>query len=407
MTTAVTYADVVEAAELIRPVAIQTPLEYSRVLSDLVGAPVYLKCENLQRTGSFKVRGAYVRMSRLTPAEKATGVVAASAGNHAQGVALAASELGIRATIFMPADASLPKVAATREYGAEVRLIGANVADALEAARCEAERTGAVFIHPYDHRDIIAGQGTIAMEIREQMPDVATVVAPIGGGGLAAGLTAGFAEPGRTAVCVVGVQASNADAYTASFVAGHPVTVTPRSTMADGIAVSTPGTLPFEMLRDADTEVRNVSEDELSRALLEVIERQKLVVEPAGAAGVAAVMAHPGSFEGGPVCIVLSGGNVDPIILLRIIRHGLASAGRYLQLRVRLQDKPGALAALVVELAREGGNVMHIDHVRTGTDLAIDEVEVVFQVETKGVEHCAQLLGHLKSQGYVVVDGNV
>lgn len=397
----ITPDDVRSAASLLDGIITRTPVEYSRALSDLTGTAVYLKCENLQRTGSFKVRGAYVRMARLSESEKARGVVAASAGNHAQGVALAARTLGIRAVIFMPTDAALPKIAATREYGADVRLVGVNVADALRAAEREAEATGAILIHPYDHPDIVAGQGTIGQEILAELPNVRTIVVPVGGGGLAAGLIAAVQD---LPVAVVGVQASHAAAYPASLAAGHPITVDPRSTMADGIAVSTPGTLPLRMFLESGTEVVTVGEEDISRALLHVIERSKLVVEPSAAAGVAAVFANPARFTGGPVCIVLSGGNVDPLVLLRVIRHGLASAGRYLSLHVRLIDRPGALAGLVTELASEGGNVMHVDHVRTGNDLSIDEVEVTFQVETKGPEHCAALLAHLRALGYDVAD---
>ncbi len=397
----ITRDDVRLASVLLDGIVTQTPLEYSRALSEIAGTEVYLKCENLQRTGSFKVRGAYVRMARLTEEEKSCGVVAASAGNHAQGVALAARQLGIRAVIFMPRDAALPKVAATREYGAEVRLVGVTVADALHAAQHEADVTGAILIHPYDHADIVAGQGTIGQEILQELPAVRTIVVPVGGGGLAAGVVAAVQD---AEVTVVGVQASHAAAFPVSLAQGHPVSVDPRSTMADGIAVSTPGELPLRMLLESGTEVVTVGEEDLSRALLQVIERSKLVVEPSAAAGVAAVMADPARFAQGPVCIVLSGGNVDPLVLLRVIRHGLASAGRYLSLHVRLIDRPGALAGLVSELAHEGGNVMHVDHVRTGNDLAIDEVEVTFQVETKGPTHCEALVAHLRSLGYDVTE---
>ena len=390
--------DIREAATMLEGVVTVTPVERSSALASVVGAPVFLKCENLQRSGSFKLRGAYVRMARLTEEEKARGVVAASAGNHAQGVALGARLLGIRAVVYMPTDAALPKIAATREYGAEVRLVGTSVDDALAAAHEESVRSGAVLIHPYDHEDVVAGQGTIALEILEQVPDVRTVVVPVGGGGLAAGIVAAFAEIAPH-VTVVGVQSARAGGYLGSLAAGVPTRATTASTMADGIAVSTPGHVPFEIIRDGGAQIRTVSEEDISRALLFIAERAKLVVEPAGVAGVAALMAYPGEYEG-PVVAVLSGGNIDPLVLLRVVRHGLASAGRYLQLRVRLIDRPGALAGLLQDLASAGGNVMHVDHVRTGVDLAIDEVEVTMQVETKGPEHCAALLDHLRAEGY-------
>ncbi|RMI09650.1 threonine ammonia-lyase [Cellulomonas triticagri] len=387
------------AARLLEGVATLTPVESSRALSQVAGVPVLLKCENLQRAGSFKIRGAYVRMARLSAVEKSAGVVAASAGNHAQGVALAAQLLGIDAVVYMPVDAALPKIAATKEYGAEVRLHGRSVDEALVAARAEAERTGRVLIHPFDHEDIVAGQATIALEVLEQVPDVRTIVVPLGGGGLAAGVQALVAEVAPH-VRVIGVQAARAAAYPASLAAGEPVPAAELHTMADGIAVGTPGRVPFEVLRRHACEVRTVSEEDLSRALLLVAERAKLLVEPSGAAGVAAVMAAPPGDLEGPVVVLLSGGNIDPLVLLRVVRHGLAVSGRYLQLRVRVHDTPGALAGLLRELASVGANVMHVSHVRTGVDLEIDEVEIEVQVETKGPDHCARVLQHLRDDGF-------
>jgi threonine dehydratase len=394
--------DVRAAAALLDGVVRRTPMLRSRVLSDLVGAPVHLKAENLQRTGSFKVRGAYVRLARLAPDAQARGVIAASAGNHAQGVALAARLLGLRAIVYMPVDAALPKIAATRDYGAEVRLAGTSVDEALTHAKAESERTGATLVHPFDHADIVAGQGTIGLEILEQVPDVRTVLVPTGGGGIAAGIAAALAGPAPH-VRVVAVQTARVPSYAEALRAGHPVPVPVRSTMADGIAVGRTGDVPFAVLREHDVEVRQVSEDELSRALLLVAERQKLVVEPSGAAGVAALQADPAGFEG-PVVVLLSGGNVDPLVLLRVVRHGLAAAGRYLQLRVLLDDRPGALAHMLEVLAQLGGNIMHVDHGRTDVGLAVDDVWVRMQVETKGPEHCVDLVSGLREAGYRVVE---
>ncbi|MGW6003907.1 threonine ammonia-lyase [Oerskovia enterophila] len=382
-------------------VAYRTPVQTSRAISQVVGVPVLLKCENLQRAGSFKIRGAYIRMARLTPEEKARGVVAASAGNHAQGVAFAAGLLGIQAVVYMPVDAALPKVAATREYGAEVRLVGVDVDETLAAAKAEAERTGAVFIHPFDHPDVVAGQGTLALEILEQVPDVRTVVMPLGGGGLVAGVAAAMAEAAPH-VKVVGVQAARAAAYPGSLAAGVPTTSLARSTMADGIAVGTPGPVPFSIVSELGSEVRTVTEDELSRALLMITERAKLVVEPAGAAGVAALLADPTGWEG-PVVVILSGGNIDPLVLLRVLRHGLAAAGRYMQMQVLLDDRPGALAQMLDVIAGVGGSIMHIDHDRTDVHLAIGEAWVRMQVETKGQEHCEALVAQLRGAGYRVL----
>ncbi|MHB1064894.1 MAG: threonine ammonia-lyase [Georgenia sp.] len=389
-----------EAARIIEHVATRTPVEHSTTLSELAGTPVWLKAENLQRTGSFKVRGAYVRMSRLTESERARGVVAASAGNHAQGVALAARELGVSAKIFMPVDAALPKVAATRQYGAEVVLVGDDLTGALAACTEEVARSGRVLIHPYDHVDIVLGQGTIGLEILEQVPDVRTVVVPTGGGGLLAGVAAAVhaVDP---SIAVVGVQAAAAAAYPESLRQGRPVLRTDLHTMADGIAVALPGQVPFGVVAEQVVDVLTVTEESLSRAVVHLVERAKLVVEPSGAAGVAALLADPGAFEG-PVVMVLSGGNVDPLVLLRIIRHGLAAAGRYLQLRVLVKDAPGSLADLLRLLARSGANVVSIEHSRTTGGLAVDEVEISVELEAKGPEHCTAVLQTLRREGYPI-----
>ncbi|MEV5599243.1 threonine ammonia-lyase [Streptomyces sp. NPDC052496] len=398
---ALTVEDVREAQKILSGVSRSTALEGSRHLSALVGAPVHLKCENLQRTGSFKIRGAYVRIAGLSPQERAAGVVAASAGNHAQGVALAASLLGVRSTVFMPVGAPLPKVAATREYGAEVRLDGQVVDETLAAAQEYADETGAVFIHPFDHRDIIAGQGTVGLEILEQCPEVRTIVVGVGGGGLAAGIALAV-KALRPDVRIVGVQAAGAAAYPPSLAAGRPVSIEAPTTMADGIKVGRPGDVPFKIVGDLVDEVRTVSEDELSSALLLCLERAKLVVEPAGASPVAALLSRPGSFEG-PVVAVLSGGNVDPLLMQRILRHGMAAAGRYLSLRLRLTDRPGALATLLAVLSEVDANVLDVSHVRTDPRLGLTEAEVELHLETKGPEHCTDVSSALRAAGYTVM----
>ncbi|MFG2893597.1 threonine ammonia-lyase [Streptomyces sp. NPDC048248] len=397
---AITVEDVREAHKMLSGVSRATAMEGSRYLSGLVGAPVHLKCENLQRTGSFKIRGAYVRIAGLSTQERAAGVVAASAGNHAQGVALAASLLGVRSTVFMPVGAPLPKVAATREYGAEVRLQGQVVDETLAAAQEYARETGAVFIHPFDHRDIIAGQGTVGLEILEQCPEVRTIVVGVGGGGLAAGVALAV-KTLRPDVKVVGVQAAGAACYPPSLAAGRPVAVEGLSTMADGIKVGRPGDVPFGIVDELVDEIRTVSEDELSSALLLCLERAKLVVEPAGASSVAALLSDPGSFEG-PVVAVLSGGNVDPLLMQRILRHGMAAAGRYLSLRLRLTDRPGALATLLGVLSVVDANVLDVGHVRTDPRLGLTEVEVELHLETKGPDHCREVSTALLEAGYFV-----
>ncbi|MFC5997988.1 threonine ammonia-lyase [Quadrisphaera sp. GCM10027208] len=399
-TLPVTLPDVEAARELLTGVVRPTPLEYSRALAELVGGPVHLKCENLQRAGSFKIRGAYTRIARLSEQEKARGVVAASAGNHAQGVALAARLLGLRATVYMPVGAALPKIRATEGYGAHVVLQGSTVDEALVSAREHAEATGAVLIHPFDHVDIVAGQGTVGLEILEECPDVRTVVVCTGGGGLLAGIATAVRAL-RPDVRVVGVQAGQAAAWPASLAAGHPVPLERMSTMADGIAVGRPGDVPFAVVRELVDDIRTVGEEAISQALLHLLERAKLVVEPAGAVGVAALMAEPGAFEP-PVVVVLSGGNIDPLLLLRVIRHGMASAGRYLSLRVRVADRPGSLAGLLAVLADADANVLEVEHVRTGAALSVDEVEIGLQLETRGPEHCDAVLDRLRSEGYPV-----
>ncbi|MBK5305982.1 MAG: threonine ammonia-lyase [Frankiaceae bacterium] len=396
--------DAVRAArELLSGVARTTPVEGSRTLSRSVGGPVLLKCENLQRTGSFKIRGAYVRIAKLSDAERSRGVVAASAGNHAQGVAYAAKLLGCEATVFMPESAPLPKVEATRAYGATIRMHGATVDEALEAAVAWSERTGAVLIHPFDHADIIAGQGTVGLELLEQCPDVKTVVVSAGGGGLVAGIAVAV-KTLRPDVRVVAVQAAGASAFPGSLKAGHPVALPSMSTIADGIAVGCPGDITFRHVRDLVDRVTTVDEDALSRALLLCLERAKLVVEPAGAAAVAALMEDPTAFDP-PVVAVLSGGNIDPVLLSKVIRHGMIAAGRYLSLRVRIPDRPGGLAALLGVLAASGANVLDVEHQRTGRGLHLDEVEVDLQLETRGRDHGEHVIEQLQGASYVVVPG--
>jgi threonine dehydratase len=397
-TLPVDLADIEAARDLLQGVIRPTPLEHSRALSERVGGDVHFKCENLQRAGSFKIRGAYTRMSRLTDDEKARGVVAASAGNHAQGVALAGQLLGISVTVFMPKGAPLPKVQATRGYGAEIRFYGQTVDDCLTEARRFSEGTGAVLIHPFDHMDVVAGQGTVGLEILEQCPDVRTVVVSTGGGGLLAGVATAI-KTKRPEATVVGVQAETAAAYPGSLDVGHPVALERMSTMADGIAVGCPGEVPFAIVRHLVDEVRTVGEEMLSRALLHLLERAKLVVEPAGAAGVAALLADPQSFEP-PVVAVLSGGNVDPLLMMRVIRHGMASAGRYLQVRVVTTDRPGSLAALLRVLADTDANVLEVEHSRTGPALGVNQVEIGLQLETQGPDHCKQVLHTLSEAGY-------
>ncbi|MBK8756805.1 MAG: threonine ammonia-lyase [Actinomycetales bacterium] len=399
----VAIEDVYAARELLAGVIEPTPMQLSRALSDLVGADVYLKCENLQRAGSFKIRGAYTRMSRLTSQEKERGVVAASAGNHAQGVALAAKMLGISATVFMPTGAPLPKLAATRGYGATVQLHGSTLDEALVEAHAYAARTGAVLIHPFDHADIVAGQGTCGLEILEQCPQVRTIIVSTGGGGLVSGIAVAV-KALRPDVRVIGVQAEQAAAYPLSLAAGRPVALESMQTMADGIAVGRPGPVPFELVASLVDEVHTVSEAAMSRAVVYLLERTKLVAEPAGAAAVARLL-EPDLHVEGPVVVVLSGGNIDPLLLLRIVRHGLSAGGRFLQVTVRVPDRPGSLARLLADLAETQANVIEVGHLRTTATLGVDEVEIGVELETRGPEHREAVLRALRDAGYRLVFG--
>ena len=395
-------AEFEDAAAVLRDVVVRTPFDVSEHLSDVLGAPVHLKLENLQRTGSFKIRGATYRLSRLTAEERARGVVAASAGNHAQGVALAAQKLGIPATIFMPLGVPVPKLLATRGYGAEVILEGATVETPLRLAAEFAERTGAVLIPPFDHRDIIIGQGTLGLELWDAIDDLDTVVLGIGGGGLIAGVAAAVkaraAAQGRT-VRVIGVQAENSAAYPSSLAAGEPLTVATTPTIADGIAVARPGDVPFDVIRELVDEVVTVSDDDIARALLILLERAKQVVEPAGAVGVAAILA--GKIRAsGPTAVVLSGGNIDPLLLQRVVAHGLAASGRYMSLQIPLPDRPGQLARVAELLALAGANVIEALHTRHGQGMQISEVILQLSVETRGEEHRQRVIALLEEAGF-------
>ncbi|MBB3050592.1 threonine dehydratase [Prauserella isguenensis] len=393
-----------QARDLLSGVVRVTPMEHAREFADAFGGPVHLKCENLQRTGSFKVRGAYTRIHGLSAEERARGVVAASAGNHAQGVALAASLVGTQATVFMSRKAPLPKVAATRGYGADVNLVGTAFEEAFAEAAEFAERTGAVFIHPFDHPDVIAGQGTVGLEILEQVPDVGTVLVSTGGGGLVSGVASAI-KASRPEVQLVGVQADSAAAFPQSLAAGAPVGLESTHTLADGIAVARPGDLTFEHVTTLVDDVVTVGEETLSRAVLNCLERRKLVVEPAGAAPVAALLEHEGAFEP-PVVAVLSGGNVDPLLLMQIIQHGMTAAARYLHVRLWVPDRPGSLAGVVTRMSELGANIVDIEHSRISGRLGIGEVEVALKLETRGPEHCDDVIAELQRAGYTVASAD-
>jgi len=394
----VSLKDVEEASKRLQGIIRPTIMVHAGWLERQIDKPVYLKPENLQRAGSFKIRGAYNLMSQLSEADKKKGVVAASAGNHAQGVALAAQLLGIKSRVYMPFSASIPKVSATKGYGAEVKFAGDTIDVAINEAKQDCEKTGSIFISPFDHPHIVAGQGTVGLEIIQQLPEVKTVLVCTGGGGLIAGSALAIKAINPN-VKVIGVQAENAAAYPNSLKQGKPIALSSMNTIADGIAVGKPGDVPFAIIKDFVDEVITVSESDLSIGLLQTLERGKLLVEPGGAAAVAAFIANPKAFEG-PVAIVLSGGNIDPLLLERIMQTGLAAAGRYLTVRIRIKDKPGSLAKLLSEIGSQGANILDVFHLRTDPLLALDEVAVNITMETRGMDHEKDVLKRIKDLGH-------
>jgi threonine dehydratase len=393
--------DIQEAALVVETFVRPTPHIYSYTLSQLVDRQVHLKPENLQRTGSFKLRGACNRMVSLTPQEKAAGVVAASAGNHAQGVALAAQLLGLSATIVMPEETPLNKVERTRAFGPKVILKGSSLDEALAVAREESARHGLTFIHGYDDPRIIAGQGTVGIEILRDLPDCGMVVVPVGGGGLAAGvaLAAKSQKPG---IRVVGVQASGCPSTVRALAAGHPVSVENPRTIADGIRVSRVGDAPFEILRQHLDDMVLVDDEEISRAIVVLMEKSKLVVEAAGAVGVAAMLSDKLPRMAGVISVVLSGGNIDTNFFIRMLERGLTHEGRLILLRVGIVDKPGQLARVLGILAETGANVLDVKHYRAGWQLPLEGTELEILLETRDPGHGSKIVEHLRLQGYPV-----
>lgn len=379
---------------------IVTPSVHSTSFSRMTGRDVWFKAENLQRTGSFKIRGAMNVLSQLDPEERSAGVVAASAGNHAQGVALAAQSTGVRATVFMPEAAPLPKVSATREYGAEVRLTGTSLEDAVVAARAYAGETGARFIHPYDDAAIVTGQGTLGIEVAEQVPEAGTVVIPVGGGGLMAGSAVAL-KALRPEVRIVGVEIVTANTYELSRKEGSPTPVAPRPTVADGIAVHEPSLLAFRHIEAFVDELATVDDPQAMQAVAFLLERTKLLVEASGAVGVAALMEGRLDHLPDPFVIVLSGGNIDLLLLNRVIRGGLAAAGRFAWYRVRIPDVPGQLAGLLNVIASHGGNVVSVEHYREEGGVPVGFTDVLIAVETRGPEHSDELRLALGEYGLV------
>jgi threonine dehydratase len=382
-TTGPTLSEIEAARRGLADVARLTPVYGSETFSRLAGREVVLKAENLQRTGSFKVRGAVTRIAALTDAQRAAGVVAASAGNHGQAVAWAAREAGIPAVIFVPQDAPMAKIEACRNYAATTELAGVRFEEALAAALAYAEETGATFVHPYEDETVIAGQGTIGLELAEQVPRAETVLVPVGGGGLASGIALALRAV-KPDARVIGVEIRR-----------------DRYTIADGIAVKHPGELTSAILDDVLDGMVTVSDEEISEAIVLLLERSKLVVEGAGAVGVAALLA--GRVGGsGPAIAVLSGGNIDATMLISVMRHGLTVAGRYLVVRTQLADRPGELIKLLSLVAEERGNVIAVEHHREGMDIPVSETEVELTLVTRDEEHCLQLIAAMADRGYVV-----
>ncbi|HWH72592.1 MAG TPA: threonine ammonia-lyase [Candidatus Sulfotelmatobacter sp.] len=378
-----------------------TPLYYSYNLSTQTGLPVYLKAENLQRAGSFKVRGAFYKISSLSDEEKARGVIAASAGNHAQGVAMAAQALGIASTICMPEGAPITKVTATESYGAKVVLHGQNYDDAYQKAVELQQEHGFTFIHGFDDPFTIAGQGTIGLEIMQDLPDVGTVFVPVGGGGLVAGIALAL-KALKPTVRIIGVQASGAPALYLSQRKGELISTESVRTIADGIAIKRPGRLNWELIRQHVDEIVLVDEEEIAQSILVLLERAKLMVEGAGAVGLAALLGSKAAHVQGPVCIVLSGGNIDANILSRIIERGLVKAGRYVRLSTFVPDRPGGLQRLLALIAEAGANVMNVHHERWLNKVTIGEVEIDLALETRDAAHVEQILAVLGREGYHV-----
>jgi threonine dehydratase len=375
--------EIQEARARLDGVARMTPVYGTETLSRIIGREVALKAENLQRTGSFKIRGAVNKIATLTDGERRSGVVAASAGNHGQAVAWAAREAGVRSTVFMPQDAPMAKVEPTKNYGGKVELVGATFEDALAAALGHAEETGTTFVHPYEDEQVIAGQGTIGLELAEQVPQVGTVVIPVGGGGLSSGIALALRAV-KPELRIVGVQAGLTG-----------------PTIADGIAVKQVGVKTSAILEDVLDDLISVGDDEICRAIVLLLERTKLVVEGAGAVGVAALLTGKAGGEG-PAVAVLSGGNIDPTVLISIMRHGLTESGRYLVLRSRLHDRPGELIKLLSLVAQERANVISVDHHREGMDVPVYQSEVELTLAMRDEHHCAVLLETLRSLGYQV-----
>lgn len=377
----------------------RTELIYSHYYSEQMGIPLYFKCENLQRTGSFKIRGALNFMTSQSRERLNNGVITASAGNHAQGVAFSADLLGVAATVYMPEITPPQKVQATRDYGAEVVLTGRNFDEACAAAVAAQRESGALFVHPFDDELVMAGQGTIALELLEELPDLRNVIIPVGGGGLIAGMAAALRERAPN-VRIIGVESTAAPSMSASFASGEPTEKPVNVTLADGIAVKLPGTKTVPVICDCVDEIVQVEEEDIALGIVSLLEKTKMLVEGAGAVTLAAVLNRRiTDLEGKTVCL-LSGGNIDVKTISLVVERGLIAGGRYLKLIVELDDHPGALAKLAEDIAATRANIFHITHDRRSKSLAIGRTDVSLELETRGYEHIKQIVKYLEERGY-------
>jgi threonine dehydratase len=397
---AVTLERIRGAYEPLKPVVRRTPILTSRTLDGMAGGAIHLKAENLQKTGSFKIRGAYTALSRLSPADRAKGVVTASAGNHAQGIALAAKLTGIQARVFMPIGASIAKVLATRGYGADVQLAGGSFDEAVAAAEGSARQTGAPFISAFDHDDIISGQGSVALELLEDLPDLDTVLIPVGGGGLIGGMAIALKET-KPSIRVIGVQAEGCPAAVDSWRAGAVTAAAQARTIADGIAVKKPSARTLHYLKKYVDEMVTVSDEEIATTIVTLLERMKILVEGAGATALTALIARKAAPKG-CTAVVLSGGNIDIKLLEGLIERAMLKSGRYVRLFTACEDKPGGLAGLLKSVAEARGNVIEVIHNRTSAAVPIGQTGVEILIETRDAAHIDDLVARLKSAGYPV-----
>lgn len=395
------YDLILEAHDRLKKRVRRTELIYSHYYSEKLGMPLYFKCENLQRTGSFKIRGALNFMTAQPREALQKGVITASAGNHAQGVAFSADLLGIKATIFMPEITPPQKVHSTRDYGAEVVLTGRNFDEACQAAYEMQKASGALFVHPFDDDLVMAGQGTIALELLDELPDMQNLIVPVGGGGLIAGIAAAIRETAPN-VRIIGVESMAARSMSLSFQAGKPCESAVNVTLADGIAVKRPGSRTLPVIKNLVDDIVLVEEEEIAQSIVSLLERTKLLVEGAGAVPLAAVLHNRIPDLSGKTVCLLSGGNIDVKTIALVVERGLLAAGRYLKMTIELDDHPGALATLAADIAATRANIFHITHDRRSKSLAIGRTDVSLELETRGYEHIKEIVEYLEGKGYIL-----